>query len=74
MMLLIWAGTFLNFDLLIGKVFKVRMGFLKHSDTLFGSNADEAMEAKNNFLAVMSHEIRTPLNGVLGMYHLHVRN
>lgn len=31
--------------------------------------ADEAMEAKNRFLAVMSHEIRTPLNGVLGMYH-----
>ncbi|XP_024394363.1 histidine kinase 5 isoform X3 [Physcomitrium patens] len=29
--------------------------------------ADEAMEAKNRFLAVMSHEIRTPLNGVLGM-------
>ncbi|CAM6068051.1 unnamed protein product [Sphagnum tenellum] len=29
--------------------------------------ADEAMEAKNSFLAVMSHEIRTPLNGVLGM-------
>lgn len=27
---------------------------------------DEAMEAKNTFLAVMSHEIRTPLNGVLG--------
>ncbi|XP_024533072.1 histidine kinase 5 isoform X2 [Selaginella moellendorffii] len=30
-------------------------------------SADEAMEAKNTFLAVMSHEIRTPLNGVLGM-------
>lgn len=29
--------------------------------------ADEAMEAKNRFLAVMSHEIRTPLNGVFGM-------
>ena len=29
--------------------------------------AEEAGEAKANFIASMSHEIRTPLNGVLGM-------
>lgn len=37
--------------------------------TLLNIYADEAMEAKNRFLAVMSHEIRTPLNGVFGMFH-----
>ncbi len=32
--------------------------------------AQEAVQAKNEFLAVMSHEIRTPLNGALSMAHL----
>ena len=32
--------------------------------------ADQASQAKSNFLSSMSHEIRTPLNGVLGMAEL----
>ena len=32
--------------------------------------AEQAVEAKSNFLACMSHEIRTPMNGVLGMLSL----
>ena len=31
------------------------------------SEADQANQAKANFLAAMSHEIRTPMNGVIGM-------
>lgn len=33
-------------------------------------NAEAAVHAKSEFLAVMSHEIRTPMNGVLGMLNL----
>jgi len=33
-------------------------------------HANEASQAKSQFLARMSHELRTPLNGVLGMTHL----
>jgi signal transduction histidine kinase/ligand-binding sensor domain-containing protein/ActR/RegA family two-component response regulator len=32
--------------------------------------AEEAAQAKSDFLATMSHEIRTPMNGVLGMLSL----
>lgn len=32
--------------------------------------AEEAAQAKSDFLATMSHEIRTPINGMLGMLEL----
>jgi signal transduction histidine kinase/CheY-like chemotaxis protein len=32
--------------------------------------AEKALQAKGEFLAIMSHEIRTPMNGVLGMSEL----
>lgn len=33
-------------------------------------SAEQAAQARADFLAVMSHEIRTPMNGVLGLAHL----
>jgi signal transduction histidine kinase/CheY-like chemotaxis protein len=32
--------------------------------------AQEAAQAKTQFLSVMSHELRTPLNGIIGISHL----
>lgn len=36
--------------------------------------AEQALQAKSEFLSNMSHEIRTPLNSVIGMSHILLKN
>ncbi len=45
-----------------------------HTLKLAKKQAEEGLQAKNEFLSTMSHEIRTPLNSVLGLTHLILRN
>ena len=67
---LLFAG-YISFFFLQSLVLSFRFA---HTLKLAKQQAEQGLQAKNEFLSTMSHEIRTPLNSVLGMTHLILRN
>ncbi len=66
----LFAGYF-GFFFLQSLVLSYRFSYTLN---LARKQAEEGLQAKNEFLSTMSHEIRTPLNSVLGLTHLILRN